>query len=349
MMELVKTSVLILTISVEVAFARQCSIQEFQTDNGHHYVEIFYNSSMLHDFLVKDLFASRLLMKNIGKAHNDSFGVFLFENAKDDLANYLTEIVQRKIKMSLLIISETSHTEMLDLIRMHLSAMGDTALFYLALPANGSSDMIWQQIISLKTGTTINYLEFPEDSCKIIEAYDLHGLEITATSLTWAPYLKIDGCNEVGLHCLRNEGYMIDIMDHLGAQYNFTYLSQKNVDSDWGMMPVNGTWIGVWGDIIKNDHDMTLGPWYNTFERNYFFDFVPLIQTRDILAMKPQHSKIDFGLFTRVFVGDTLFYISFIAGTTCCLAFWIGKYTVGRICLTRGSSRPNIGLLLRML
>ena len=63
---------------------------------------------------------------------------------------------------------------------------------------------------------------------------------------------------------------MIDIMDHLAAQYNFTYVSQKNVDNDWGMMPVNGTWIGVWGDIIENDHDMTLGPWYNTFERNYF-------------------------------------------------------------------------------
>ena len=189
--------------------------------------------------------------------------------------------------------------------------------------------MIWHQIISLKTGTTINYLEFPEDSCKIIEAYDLHGLEITATSLTWAPYLKIDGCNEVGLHCLRNEGYMIDIMDHLGAQYNFTYLSQKNVDNDWGMMPVNGTWIGVWGDIIRNEHDMTLGPWYNTFERNYFFDFVPLIQTRDILAMKPQHSKIDFGLFTRVFVGDTLFYISSMAGITCCLTYFISKICLG--------------------
>ena len=123
MMELVKASVLILTISVDVGFAKQCSIQEFQIDNGHRYVEIFYNSSMLHDFLVKDLFASRLLMKNIGQAHNDSFGVFIFNSAKDDLAIYLAEIVQRKIKMSLLIMSDSlHHKEMLDLMRMNLSA-----------------------------------------------------------------------------------------------------------------------------------------------------------------------------------------------------------------------------------
>ena len=199
-MELVQASVLILAFSVEGAFARKCNIQEFQADNGHRHVEIFYNSSMLHDFLVKDLFASRLPMKNIRKARNDSFGVFIFDNAKDDLANYLTEIVQRKIKMSLLIVSQPSDNEMIDLIRMHLSAMGETALFYLALPANGSSDMIWHQIISLKTGISINYLDFPENSCKIVEAYDLRGLQITATSLTWAPYLTIDGCNFLFRH-----------------------------------------------------------------------------------------------------------------------------------------------------
>ena len=64
---------------------------------------------------------------------------------------------------------------------------------------------------------------------------------------------------------------------------------------------------------------------------NNFFDFVPLIQTRDILAMKPQHSKIDFGLFTRVFVGDTLFYISSIIGITCSLALLISKFCIGGI------------------
>ena len=94
-------------------------------------------------------------------------------------------------------------------------------------------------------------------------------------------------------------------MDKLAAEFNFTYVSQKNVDNDWGMIDINGTYGGVWGNVISKEHDMSISlwGWYST--RNALFDFVPLIKETFALAIKPQNSKIDFGLFTRAFDGGT--------------------------------------------
>ena len=192
-MECFKSSTALLTIFVAVTCATNGGIQEFVKDNEHHKIDIFYNSSQQQLLFIKDAFVARLHMKNIEKAHQDSFGIFVFDSAKDELVSYLTAIMQRQIKMSLLVISEPWDNEQTDSIKKHLMDLQVTTYFYILMPTSTSGDMTWHNIISLKSGCAINNLTFEENSTRIIETFDLQGLQITSTSLTWPPYLTIDG------------------------------------------------------------------------------------------------------------------------------------------------------------
>ena len=290
-------------------------IQDFLSDNGHCYVDIFYNSSQWRGFNLTDAFVTRIHIEKVGKAHPNSFGVFVFDPKRDDLAAYLDLITQRKIKTSLLLVSGPSESDGSYIFQDILSHLEATSFFYMV-----STNMVWYQVISLKSGSVFNHLKFDGSTYRIIETFDLQSLEITATSLTWAPYLTIDGCNKFGLKCVENKGYLIDFMDKLSIEFNFTYVSQKNVDNDWGTEQksgpynINGTWGGVWGDVISKHYDMILAPWLWTSARNELFTCVPLLNLGNILAMKQHNSKIDFGFFTRAFTGDTLIYVIFMAG-----------------------------------
>ena len=295
-------------------------IQQFLTSNGHNYVDIIYNSSAWQGLSLRDIYFTRIHIDNIAKTKQNSFGIFLYDPDKDDIQRFLTVIQQRQIKMTLLIVFKAWDKNITDLIKKWLSHLHALSFFYMAMTPNISSAMTWHQVISLKSGNVMNNLDFANHSYKIIDTFDLHGLQITSTSLTWAPYLTIDNCNEFGLECVKNYGYLIDFIDKLALKFNFTYLSQKNVENDWGMQPksgpfgINGTYGGVWGDILDKKYDMCLSGFWWTSVRDEMFSFVPLIQSGDILVMKPQHSEFDFGLFTRAFVGDTWICVFLMGG-----------------------------------
>ena len=302
---IIKVAAIIYITHGSYAHASIHGVQEFLHDNGQHNVDLVYNSSNWRGFSLRDIYVARIHMDNIRKAHKKSFGIFMYNGAKDDLLSYLTAIMQRQIKMSLLIISEPWGTEQLNLIKKHLYDLQATAFFYIAIPVSGKTEMTWHQIISVKSGSSITKLKFERNKSKIIEAYDLQGLQIRSTSLTWPPYLTIDDCNAEGKNCAKNYGFMIDFMDTIAIKYNFTYLSQKNLYNKWYEIGADGKNRGVWGEVISKDYDLSLSPWYWIISRDKMLDFVPFIQNRDILALGLQYSTIDFGLFTRAFVGDT--------------------------------------------
>ena len=332
MVKTVKTLVLILVIYGIGTDATNGNIHEFLVDNGHHHVDIFYNASMFHRFALPDVFITRMHLDKIEKAKQNSFGVFLFDPERDDLLRYLTLMVQRKIKMSLLIARKPLRNAGTILLKKHLSTLQATTLFYMVLPTTGTTGMTWYQIVSLRSGSTTNRLAFKENSLRIIDTFDLHGLEITSTSSSWAPYLTIDDCNEFGLKCAKNRGYLIDFMDELATKFNFTYISQKNAKNDWGIEPIsgpvgtNGTYGGIWGDIISKHYDMCLSAWFRQLERNELFSFVPLLQTNNVLVVKPQQSSIDFGFFTRALTVDSFSAILLMTIATLSLIFTFNLY-----------------------
>lgn len=330
-MELMKLATLILTILVVGTCATTNGVQEFLVDNGHYHVDIFSNSSQLRGVSLKDLFIARFPMEDVEKAHKDSFGIFMFDNAKDNVVSYLSAITQRQIKMSLLVISEPWDNEKISFMRRHLLEQQATAFFYIAIPTGSHTDMTWHQIISLKSGSALNHLEFDDNSSKIIEAFDMHGLEITSSSLTWAPYLTIDDCNEDGLDCAKNYGYLIDLMDELAIKFNFSYLSQKNTNNSWWHVGTHGLYGGVWGDVESKQYDLSLSAWKWMISRHDRVDFVPFIQENYVLAFRPQQPNIDFSLFTRVFVQDIWTSLICISGAMLLAVFLAKMYCIKEV------------------
>lgn len=305
-MEVLKSATLILASLFVGTFATSSDIQEFLVDNGHLYVDVFYNSSNWREIILRDLYIARLPFEDISKAHNNSFGIFMFDVSKDDIMSYLLAITQRKIKMSLLVLSEPWNKQKINSIKNHLRHLRETAFFYIAIPTTNSTCLTWQQLISLKSGSALNHLKFANKSSKIIEKFDMQGLEITSSSLTWAPYITFEDCNKDGLDCAKKYGYLIDLLDKLAVEFNFTHVSQKNEDNVFYHVGPDGNYGGVWGDVESNQRDMSLSSWLWLSSRHDIFGFVPFLQRKFVLAFTPQQSGIvDYGFFTRAFVQNT--------------------------------------------
>ena len=288
-------------------------VRNFLVDNGHHYADIFYNNSSndWRQLIAENVYFTGIQIEKTAPKTDNAFGVFFFDPEKDDMETYLNRITQRRIKMSLIVIARPTKNYQLEMLQASLLEMDAASFFYVAiLQPIGSEPTSWYQVISLKSGSVVNGLTFADNSSRIIESFDLKGLLIRSASLTWTPYLIIDDCNEFGLECKQNYGYYIDYMDLLAAKFNFTYVSQKNMEDDWGLVPktgpfsLNGSWGGVLGDVINRKYDLSLSDWFWNNDRNALLQFVPTSPNSVVLVMKPHQSKVDFGLFARAFAGD---------------------------------------------
>ena len=60
-----------------------------------------------------------------------------------------------------------------------------------------------------------------------MEDYDLNGIEVTSTALTWAPYYTIENCNHLGANCNISYGYLLDYIDAIAKGMNFTFMSHQ--------------------------------------------------------------------------------------------------------------------------
>ena len=317
LMEPIISASIIIALFISEACAMSSGVQQFLLENGHHHIDIFYNSSYWRGFALRNLFISRMPLEQVNKGHKHSFGVFIYKNEKDDLAGWLLAINQRPIKMSLLILSKPWSIEELNLMKEHLMKLQSATIFYITMPTVNHTDMTWHQMISLRSGSALKQLKFFENSSKIVETYDMNGLEITSSSLTWAPYLTIDDCNEHGLECAKNYGYLIDLMDALAIQFNFTFISQKNLNDSWWNFGTHGIFGGVWGDVQSKQYDLSLSAWTWISSRNELFDFVPFIKDGYILAFIPKPSNSNLNLVTqRVFLKDTWFLLLCTSGAT---------------------------------
>ena len=309
-------------------------VYKFLNDNSHHYVDVFYNSSSTKwlQFRPKDIPFATIPMKNMDKMHQTSFGVFIFDGRTDNLETFLKIIAGRKVRMSMLLFINIEDDKSYEELLRYFGKMRTPSYFYTARMALGSGRMLWHQVISLNSGPITNALTFPENSLKVIESFNLKGLEVTSTTLTWAPFYTIGHCNLVGLECATSYGYLEDYMDFLSKKFNFTYSSHKNLDNNWGVVPnKNGTYGGVLGDLFSKKYDMIISVWYWLIERDHFADHIPIVRNRDVLAMKVGKSRTDFSLFLRVFTNELWATILFVTlAISACLL--LTKYCKSKKC-----------------
>ena len=88
---------------------------------------------------------------------------------------------------------------------------------------------------------------------KLVEEYNMQGTHIVSIALSWAPYFKLDGCNEFQKEC-KSEGYLADVMNALGEKMNFTWESHGEINNTWGTTAISGpsNSSGIWGGVVGN-------------------------------------------------------------------------------------------------
>ena len=296
---------LLLSTTVSLAYANGLVNQviQFLSDNGHHYVDIFHDLSSMKwytSFRPRDIYFSRSSFTMAEGMMSYQFSVFLYGTKMDNMKDLLKIIVQTNVKESLMILNEPND-DMSDLQGL-LEEMNLNAFFYLAVPEVEGGKMSWYQVISLFSGCVIERISFFPNSFLISERFNLNGLELTSASLSWPPYYTINNCKEVG--CATSYGYLKDYIDILARRYNFSLVSYKDMENDWGVTPkegpfnLSGTWSGVMGDVVNNKYDMSVSVWWWTSDRSRVLQFVAVSRVREILVLTPQQPT-DTSLFTR--------------------------------------------------
>ena len=297
-------------------------VHEFLIANGHRFVDIIDNTATAlgPQLFARDMYFSKRPLQMDTKGDHGGFQVFNFKRETDNFEAFIEVIGSRKIKMSLLLLNEIwLPGKREELIRL-LDVLHLRSFFYVAAPSDCHDKLSWYKVISLDKGSIIDTLAFSANTYIVQDVFNLHGLEITSTTSTWAPFYSIEGCNEQGLQCATSFGYLKDMMDIFSARFNFTLISHKNMNNDWGLLPkagpfnLSGTWGGVMGDVINKKYDMSVTIWMWNIERHELAQFVPVAKTRRMSVMKASKST-DFELFTRVFTDDSWVAISFMAGS----------------------------------
>ena len=72
-----------------------------------------------------------------------------------------------------------------------------------------------------------------------VQNFIIIGIDITFTSLTWEPFMKLENCKENGYDC-ENNGILVDLMNAWSRVGNFTWKIYKDVNDDWGLKPNSG-------------------------------------------------------------------------------------------------------------
>ena len=235
--------------------------------------------------------------------------VFVVSSLADVSLDLLTNITLNKVQKTVIVSQTSSNANKMAEWTPQLQSMKHNSLFYLAIP--NLHGTLWYQIITLNAGYSLTKLTFHSVSYLIKEHYDLNGLTVRSISDTWAPFLTIDKCNEGGKNCKINKGCLVDFMDIASKEFNFTYVSEKEPNGDWGLVPksgpfnMSGEWSGVMGNVVKGTYDMSMSPWQWNEERDNLVQFVLIIKSKQILVWEPKNPEIDFCLFIRPITTDS--------------------------------------------
>ena len=315
----------LLSIVTALLFANSCfglnqEVVDFVTDNGRKFVNIVTNEtgraqtdigtdllknhSIPAQFLTFEHFDGRYFFAT-------DFNIIAFDWNEDDLPTLASLITKTKIKSTLLYIPTAVSATEIDLLKEALSSQQSNSLFYLCYP--DSMDMMkWHYVMTInhQLHVVLGDLNFFEDTKMIQESYDLQGMAVISTSMDWTPYLQFDSCEDtLGQNCVTS-GFLMDLVTVLARRYNFTITSTRDPDLNWGLSPISGPfnlsgeWGGVMGDVVTGKYQMSLSQWYYIRERNDILDFVSTTSDQEMLALTPQPTAVDIGLFIRPFTDE---------------------------------------------
>ena len=166
---------------------------------------------------------------------------------------YLQLMSKSKTNSAILAFTGTLHKDNIGQLKRLLDQFSISSMFYVVYMANESLPTFsWFRVITLNSSnqSAVNPLKMDLKG-KVIEGYNLQGMHIKSSALSWEPYLSITNCTDTGQNC-NSKGYLADVMDILGVMMNFTWESHAQKEKDWGIEPISGppNASGIWGGVI---------------------------------------------------------------------------------------------------
>ena len=67
----------------------------------------------------------------------------------------------------------------------------------------------------------------------------MQGIHLTATAMTWPPYIALQNCSENGEKC-QKYGFLVEVMDTWAKELNFSWDIYKDINNEWGLNPISG-------------------------------------------------------------------------------------------------------------
>jgi hypothetical protein len=307
----------------------QLDLHKFLSDNGFKFVTLIENSTMPSQTMstvTQDIVKRRTsrVRTSTMNAHMTNYAfnfidahIFIYDIQNDDVQTFLRIASLTPVRSSIIVMKYLWTASMMTIFKTYLDLFRLDAFFYILLSSH--QGVTWFQVITLKSGFSMTRLRFPLENFRILEDFDLNGLTVSTIGLNYAPYITFEDCDQTGRKC-RSDGYLKQYTDILAKQFNFTYVSNKDVNDDWGLFPKSGPynrsgeWGGVFGDVIMAKYDLNLADWIWSLERYGLLSFVGIILITDVLIWTPKTKKNDFGFFFRPFTGES--WIAIFSMTT---------------------------------
>ena len=139
-----------------------------------------------------------------------------------ELKQFLNIISKTKIKKALLVFFDTLNQNKIKELKGLVSRLSENMYFYVYYSTidagSGSYRLMWERVISIRHNPQVimNQLEFSSFG-RIKPSYDLQGIHIKCSTLSWAPYLSLFDCNEDDGKSCKSEGYLADLVDMMGS------------------------------------------------------------------------------------------------------------------------------------
>ena len=172
--------------------------------------------------------------------------LLILVTSNSNLSNWeqhLRFLSETKIMSSILVIAEPITSEHLHAINMRLRKFSYSSYFYMLFEESNSKEnkTTWQEIITLQQyyQPIIRNMNF-DSSRHLISNHDMNGIHIKCYTLSWAPYLVLSDCIQPNQTRCKSTGYLADVMDNLGNMFNFTWDCDKDLNDDWGALPISG-------------------------------------------------------------------------------------------------------------
>ncbi|XP_059095839.1 uncharacterized protein LOC131890503 [Tigriopus californicus] len=306
----------VLAIFIVLKISGTCAqeLKDFLVGNGKKYVCAHSISldSAASKMLVSELFLGSEIYLSWSKEFQPcsyaSFDLFITDDLLTNMEKINIYLQDVKIQSSMIFVARSSK-DSLKRIRESMNNYKASSFFYLGLWNKTTSTEFYQVITlfpSSNNALVIQKLKLEENG-KIIEDYNLQGMDIMSQSVDWFPYTMFESDGH-------SYGYLVDLANSCANMFNFTLRSIVEPNDDWGMQSQFGkNFSGVLGNVIQGKVHMSLSLWVWNVDRSQLLDFSIITYDMEQLCFFPQIPKVDLTLFVRPFTYESWIATGFIS------------------------------------